>query len=183
LRNAVCGNIENVVCLGFDVVAAAIPMEPAKAAAATPARTRVRSEGRCMSGSSMRSRARHVRALTSVRAERTIGSRTIRDVDGVVGPTSNERVRRRACTAYCEQTYPVVERLWRTYMDDLTFVFRHFPLVEIHPHARWPAEAAEAAGLQRRFWAMYAMLFAHERSRDWADVMQYARAALGRHAL
>lgn len=41
-----------------------------------------------------------------------------------------------------------------------TLVFRHFPVRSSHPRA-WPAaQAAEAAGLQGRFWEMYDALFA-----------------------
>lgn len=76
---------------------------------------------------------------------------------------------------YCGQAYPVVEDLRRRYADDLAFVFRNFPLVEIHPHALAAAEAAEAAGLQRRFWSMYAVLFTHQDALDPASLLLYAR--------
>jgi protein-disulfide isomerase len=38
-------------------------------------------------------------------------------------------------------------------------VFRHFPVVSKHPRARVLAQAAEAAGLQGRFWEMHDSLF------------------------
>jgi protein-disulfide isomerase len=38
-------------------------------------------------------------------------------------------------------------------------VFRHFPVVSKHPRARVLAAAAEAAGLQGRFWEMHDSLF------------------------
>ena len=41
----------------------------------------------------------------------------------------------------------------------LTLVFRHFPVVSKHPRARVLAHAAEAAGLQGRFWEMHDSLF------------------------
>jgi protein-disulfide isomerase len=43
-------------------------------------------------------------------------------------------------------------------VTELRFVFRHFPLTTIHPHAELAAEAAEAAGAQRKFWPMIAHL-------------------------
>jgi hypothetical protein len=47
-----------------------------------------------------------------------------------------------------------IRTLQRDYPDSLRFVFRHFPLEEIHPHARAAAAAAEAAGAQGKFWVM-----------------------------
>ncbi len=41
-------------------------------------------------------------------------------------------------------------------------VFRHFPVVSKHPRARVLAHAAEAAGLQGRFWEMHDSLFADQ---------------------
>src|SRR6266404_2058420 len=46
---------------------------------------------------------------------------------------------------------------WRT---GFRFVFRHFPMTTVHPHAQSAAEAAEAAGSQRMFWQMRGTLFA-----------------------
>jgi protein-disulfide isomerase len=44
----------------------------------------------------------------------------------------------------------------------LRIVFRHFPVRSSHPRA-WPAAcAAEAAGLQDRFWEMHDLLFADQ---------------------
>lgn len=62
--------------------------------------------------------------------------------------------------------------------DRLRFVFRHFPLTEIHPHAQRAAEAAEAAARQDRFWEMHDHLFAHQRALEEDDLSRYA-AELG----
>ncbi len=48
-----------------------------------------------------------------------------------------------------------VRQLQREYPDTLRFVFRHFPLEQIHPHARAAALAAEASGAQTDFWTMH----------------------------
>jgi protein-disulfide isomerase len=50
------------------------------------------------------------------------------------------------------------------------FVFRHFPLVEIHPHALAAAEASEAAAAQGRFWPMYDVLFQRQTALERADL-------------
>jgi protein-disulfide isomerase len=54
------------------------------------------------------------------------------------------------------------------------FVFRHFPLVEIHPHALTAAEASEAAAAQARFWPMHDLLFRRQKALESADLERYA---------
>jgi protein-disulfide isomerase len=54
------------------------------------------------------------------------------------------------------------------------FVFRHFPLVEIHPHALAAAEASEAAAAQERFWTMHDVLFRRQHALEWEDLEKYA---------
>jgi protein-disulfide isomerase len=63
---------------------------------------------------------------------------------------------------HCGAAHPVVQLAMRQLGDQLRFVYRHFPLAEIHPHAEPAAEAAEAAGAQGRFWAMHDALFEHQ---------------------
>jgi protein-disulfide isomerase len=60
----------------------------------------------------------------------------------------------------------------------LTVVFRHFPVRTSHPRAWAAACAAEAAGLQGRFWEMHDALFADQGRLE--DPHLWARAsALG----
>lgn len=77
---------------------------------------------------------------------------------------------------YCGEAYPVVEELQRVLEDRLRFVFRHFPLAQIHPHALGAAEAAEAAGAQDMFWEMHATLYTHQHALDGAHLIKYAIA-------
>jgi protein-disulfide isomerase len=79
---------------------------------------------------------------------------------------------------FCGEAYPVVEELLRRLEDDLRFVFRHFPLTQVHPHAEPAAEAAEAAGAQGMFWEMHETLYMHQDALDDANLVQYA-AAIG----
>ena len=60
----------------------------------------------------------------------------------------------------CIQAEPLIQHLVETHRGRLRFVFRHFPLVEVHPNAELAAEAAEAAAAQGRFWPMHHLLFA-----------------------
>lgn len=68
----------------------------------------------------------------------------------------------------CAAFAPVLERLVEEYPDDLRFVYRFFPLQSIHPNATIAAEAAEAAGLQGKFWEMHDLLF--DRQSEWNSV-------------
>ena len=51
----------------------------------------------------------------------------------------------------CAQAFPAIKILMARFDNRLRFVFRHFPIAEIHPHALLAARAAEAAGAQGRF--------------------------------
>lgn len=67
----------------------------------------------------------------------------------------------------CAQYYPVLEQVMDKYAEDVTFQFRHFPLVSIHKNAFASSRAAEAASKQGKFWEMYDKLFAGQA--DWAE--------------
>jgi len=79
---------------------------------------------------------------------------------------------------YCGQAHHVVKQLRQLMGNRMCFVFRHFPLTTVHPHAQLAAEAAEAAGVQGKFWEMHYVLFEHQYALEPDDLLQYA-AALG----
>jgi protein-disulfide isomerase len=60
---------------------------------------------------------------------------------------------------HCGHAHPVVQAVQQRFGDRLRFVYRNFPLTEVHPHAEHAAEAAEAAGEAGRFWEMHDLLF------------------------
>lgn len=62
----------------------------------------------------------------------------------------------------CGEYEPLVQQLEKTYSDRVQFVFRHFPLYQIHPFAMISAQASEAAGLQGKFWEMHDILYAKQ---------------------
>ena len=64
---------------------------------------------------------------------------------------------------YCGAAYPRVAEVLRILGDDVAFVFRNFPLTEVHPHALQAAETAEAASAHGRFWEMHDFLFEHQK--------------------
>jgi protein-disulfide isomerase len=79
---------------------------------------------------------------------------------------------------YCGQAYPIVKAVQKTLGPRLRFVFRNFPLSEMHPHAAGAAEAAEAAGALGKFWEMHDALFEHQDALEAPDLIAYA-AGLG----
>lgn len=62
----------------------------------------------------------------------------------------------------CKVAVDTPRLLLERYPNHIRFIFRHFPLEEVHPHALRAAEAAEAAAAQGRFWAMHDELFARQ---------------------
>jgi protein-disulfide isomerase len=76
---------------------------------------------------------------------------------------------------HCAAAYPVVKALQAGLGERLCFVYRHFPLIQIHPHAEQAAEAAEAAGAQNHFWKMHDTLFENSPELDYPHLMAYAQ--------
>lgn len=67
----------------------------------------------------------------------------------------------------CGSLYPTLHPIKEKYKDQLTFVFRNFPLTSIHPNALAAATAAEAAGLQGKWWEYHDKLY--ENQNAWSD--------------
>ena len=59
---------------------------------------------------------------------------------------------------FCRGASRDVHRLLDSRPGLIRFVFRNFPIPQLHPHAEQAAEAAEAAGAQGKFWPMYELL-------------------------
>jgi Na+/H+ antiporter NhaA len=73
---------------------------------------------------------------------------------------------------YCGLAEPVVRELLADY-GDVRYVWRHLPLTDVHPHAQLAAEAAEAAGLQGKFWEMHDQLLGHQDALTAKDLIRY----------
>lgn len=73
----------------------------------------------------------------------------------------------------CAAVHPHVATLMQEYGDRVAFVFRNYPLTTIHPNARAAAGAAEAAGLQGKYWEMYDSLFTNNTA--WSSLDGTAR--------
>jgi protein-disulfide isomerase len=76
---------------------------------------------------------------------------------------------------YTGMAYPVVKEIMKQFGDQIYFVFRNFPLNDIHPHAQHAAEAAEAAAAQDKFWQMHDYLFEHQKALDDRHLLEYAK--------
>jgi protein-disulfide isomerase len=74
----------------------------------------------------------------------------------------------------CGPAQPIVAQIERQLDGRLRFVFRHFPLVNLHPHAALAAQAVEAAGAQGRFWEMHDLLSQRQRALETEYLRQYA---------
>jgi protein-disulfide isomerase len=74
---------------------------------------------------------------------------------------------------FCADAQPIVKEIQRRLGDDLLFAFRHFPLINIHPHSEHAAEAAEAAGAQENFWGMHDLLFENQSALEDQDLVAY----------
>ena len=74
----------------------------------------------------------------------------------------------------CKQAAPAVKLLLERFADRVRFVYRHFPLEEVHPHALLAAQAAEAAGGQGRFWQMHDLLFDNQSHLKLRQLRGYA---------
>src|SRR3989454_334148 len=77
---------------------------------------------------------------------------------------------------YTRQSTTIVREIQHQLGDQLRFVFRNFPLTEIHPHALHAAEAAEAAAAQGKFWEMHDSIFHHQHTLEDSDLEQFAEA-------
>jgi protein-disulfide isomerase len=71
---------------------------------------------------------------------------------------------------YCAKAHLILKEL------PITRVFRHFPVTSKHPRARVLAAAAEAAGLQGRFWEMHDSLLEDQGHQDDPHLWQRAQA-------
>lgn len=66
----------------------------------------------------------------------------------------------------CAMYSPIVEKLSKDYENNLTIIYRHFPLPQ-HKNAKIAAYSAEAAGKQGKFWETALKIF--EGQKNWSE--------------
>jgi protein-disulfide isomerase len=76
---------------------------------------------------------------------------------------------------HCAAAHVIVKKVQEIMADQLRFVFRHFPLTQIHPHAEPAAEASEAAGAQGQFWEMHDVLYENQPMLDSLHLVRFAQ--------
>jgi protein-disulfide isomerase len=76
---------------------------------------------------------------------------------------------------HCGAAHPVLKEIEKKYGSRFVFIFRHFPLTEVHPFARLAAVASEAAARQRKFWEMHDLIFENQDLLDREMLIRLAR--------
>lgn len=74
----------------------------------------------------------------------------------------------------CGSVHPNIKQVTEKYKDQLAFVFRNFPITTLHPNAKAAAAAAEAAGLQGKYWEMHNKLY--ETQSSWSSLSASERS-------
>lgn len=73
----------------------------------------------------------------------------------------------------CGNAHPTIRAVTEKYKEQVTFVFRNFPLTSLHPNAKAAAAAVEAAGLQGKYWEMHNKVF--DNQADWQNLSSNER--------
>jgi len=63
---------------------------------------------------------------------------------------------------YCGQAHKTIKEFMAKHQDEVTLVYKHFPLISIHPEALPAAKAAVAADKQGKFWEYHDALFTQQ---------------------
>lgn len=74
----------------------------------------------------------------------------------------------------CASVYREINALQDLLGNKLRFVFRHFPLVHLHPLALEAAIASEAAALQHKFWSMHNMIYQNQEELSRTALLELA---------
>ena len=76
---------------------------------------------------------------------------------------------------HCAAAHVILKQIRKRMGDKLRFVFRHFPLTQIHPHAESAAEASEAANALGQFWEMHDLLFENQPKLNSSNLLMFAK--------
>ena len=102
----------------------------------------------------------------------------VSDRDHVIGP-AEARVTVVTYGDYdcpaCQSSHRATEKMFDELQNSVRFVYRHFPLLKVHPRALRAAEAAEAAAAQGKFWEMHRLLYSRANKLRDQDLRRYAR--------
>lgn len=76
----------------------------------------------------------------------------------------------------CGSEYVKLQPILEEYKDRIRFIFRNFPLTTMHPNAKAASAAAEAAGLQGKYWEMHDKIYLNQS--EWSDLSETQRVKL-----
>lgn len=76
---------------------------------------------------------------------------------------------------YCRQSSFMMRALAARYGDQILYIYRDWPVVEMHPQALLAAQAAECAQEQNQFWQYHDKLFLNQSQQSEEDLLRYAR--------
>jgi len=76
---------------------------------------------------------------------------------------------------YSKEVSFVMRELAAKYPDDVYYVYRDFPLTELHPIAQMAAEAGECADDQGKFWEFHDKIYQNQLSLDENSFVQFAQ--------
>ena len=76
---------------------------------------------------------------------------------------------------HCGAAYPIIKKIQKEFGEQIRFVYRNFPLTEIHHLAMPAAIAAEAAGLQGKYWEMHDAIFEHQKYLSVSALYKFAQ--------
>jgi protein-disulfide isomerase len=85
---------------------------------------------------------------------------------------------------HCFRAHPVIKAVLKQLGSQVRFVFRNFPITEMHPEALHAAEAAESVATRvgaAAFWKMHDAIYEHQQDSedalDDAHLLRYAKSS------
>lgn len=75
---------------------------------------------------------------------------------------------------YCAEAEKNIKTIMKEFDGKILFVYRDFPLVDIHPNAFQSAEAANCAGDQGAYWEMHDLLYSNQSYLENESLNKYA---------
>lgn len=76
---------------------------------------------------------------------------------------------------FCSSANTLVHQVLEAFPKDVKFVYKEFPLTQIHPNALPASKAAQAAKLQGKYWEMHDKLFDNAKTLDGESLKKYAQ--------
>lgn len=76
--------------------------------------------------------------------------------------------------SHCSDAYKLIKKLQQKFGTRMSYVFRHFPLTDVHIYAKQAAIATEAAAAQNRFWDMHDIIYENQQKLSPAGLLSFA---------